>query len=99
MKILHNKGFTQKEKLEHKKIVYCNTIDSLKVIIQNMSYLKIQFADSERKNDAKRFFSVIDNNDDLNKEIASIMKRLWLDIGTQMCFDRSREYQLHDSAK
>lgn len=26
------------------------------------------------------------------------MKRLWMDSGTKECFERSREYQLNDSA-
>lgn len=26
------------------------------------------------------------------------MKRLWIDNGTKECFERSREYQLNDSA-
>jgi guanine nucleotide-binding protein G(i) subunit alpha len=32
-------------------------------------------------------------------DIAESIKLLWADAGVQSCFDRSREYQLNDSAK
>lgn len=34
----------------------------------------------------------------LSYELGMIMKRLWSDSGVQACFQRSREYQLNDSA-
>jgi hypothetical protein len=99
MKILHRNGFTQNECLEYKPIVFSNTIESLKSILQAMNALHIQYGDSERKLDAKRFFMQTEKALELNKDLANVMKRLWADRGTQMCFERSREYQLHDSAK
>jgi hypothetical protein len=99
MKILHRNGFTQNEYLEYKSIVFSNTIESLKSILLAMNALHIQYADSERKHDAKRFFVQTEKTIEFNKDLANVMKRLWADRGTQMCFERSREYQLHDSAK
>ena len=32
-------------------------------------------------------------------ELLAAMKRLWGDTGVQLCFRRSSEYQLNDSAK
>jgi hypothetical protein len=66
-----------------------------------MNNLKINYEDSARAIDAKIFFSLIetlDDNEGLNPDLADIMKRLWQDAGVQMCFSRSREYQLNDSA-
>lgn len=50
--------------------------------------------------DAKTFFTLASGCEEgeLSIELASIMKRLWRDGGVQMCFSRSREYQLNDSA-
>lgn len=36
--------------------------------------------------------------DELPDKLAELMKRLWADGGVQACFQRSREYQLNDSA-
>jgi len=51
--------------------------------------------------DARQFFTVVNGADDvpINPELASVMKRLWKDGGVQACFQRSREYQLNDSAE
>lgn len=35
---------------------------------------------------------------ELPPELAAVMRRLWTDPGTKECFERSREYQLNDSA-
>lgn len=34
----------------------------------------------------------------MTTELAGVIKRLWKDSGVQACFNRSREYQLNDSA-
>lgn len=35
---------------------------------------------------------------ELTHELVILMKKLWQDQGVQLCFARSREYQLNDSA-
>lgn len=70
-------------------------------ILRAMANLKIGFAEAARVIDAKIFFSLINSTefeDSLGPEMSTIMKRLWLDPGVQLCFSRSREYQLNDSA-
>ena len=99
IKILHLNGFSEKELLEYRNIVFDNTIDSLKDILQGMYKLGIEFEVSDRRTDAKRFLSVSEYSKELNEDLGCLMKRLWLDADTQMCFTRSREYQLCDSAK
>jgi len=56
---------------------------------------------SDEQKDARQFFTAVSSADDvpINTELASIMKRLWKDSGIQECFQRSREYQLNDSAE
>ena len=34
----------------------------------------------------------------IDQELGSIMKRIWMDPGTQKAVERSREFQLNDSA-
>jgi len=99
MKILHLNGFSEKELLDYRNIVFDNTIDSLKDILQGMYKLGIEFAINERRTDAKQFLSVCEYSTELNEDFGCLMKRIWLDADTQACFFRSREYQLADSAK
>ena len=55
--------------------------------------------------DARQFFTMVSSADDVpvdvpvDTELATVMKRLWMDGGVQECFQRSREYQLNDSAE
>jgi guanine nucleotide-binding protein G(i) subunit alpha len=66
-----------------------------------MGQLKIGLADPERVEDAKKLFALantVEDTDELSPELSYVMKRLWRDGGVQICFSRSREYQLNDSA-
>lgn len=66
-----------------------------------MGQLKIGLADPERVEDAKKLFALantVDETEELSSELSMVMKRLWRDAGVQLCFSRSREYQLNDSA-
>jgi len=51
--------------------------------------------------DAREFFTMVSSADDVpvSGEMAAVMKRLWKDDGVRECFNRSREYQLNDSAE
>jgi len=100
MKIIHETGYSDEEKKAYRPVVFSNTIQSMMAIIRAMGQLKIAFASTSRSEDARQFFLLAQSTDEgeLPPELASVMKRLWVDNGTQECFERSREYQLNDSA-
>lgn len=52
------------------------------------------------KDDARQLFVLAGAADEgfMTAELAGVIKRLWKDSGVQACFNRSREYQLNDSA-
>lgn len=57
---------------------------------------------SSSQADAKMVCDVVSRMEDtepFSAELLSAMMRLWGDSGIQECFNRSREYQLNDSAK
>lgn len=100
-RIIHEKGYTREECLQYRPIVFSNTIQSLIAIIRAMGQLKIGLGDPDRVDDAKKLFALantVDDTDELTAELSGVMKRLWRDSGVQLCFSRSREYQLNDSA-
>lgn len=49
---------------------------------------------------ARQFFTLASaaEEGELTGELVLLMKRLWQDAGVQLCFTRSREYLLNDSA-
>uniref|UniRef100_A0A8D0KTM6 G protein subunit alpha o1 n=1 Tax=Strix occidentalis caurina TaxID=311401 RepID=A0A8D0KTM6_STROC len=94
MKIIHEDGFSGEDVKQYKPVVYSNTIQSLAAIVRAMDTLGIEYGDKERRQvflqlclAHERFMS------------AGTMMRLWADSGIQECFNRSREYQLNDSAQ
>ena len=100
MKIIHETGYSKDECEQYRPVVYSNTIQSLMAIIRAMGQLRIDFSDPGRTDSARQFFTLASaaEEGELTPELALLMKRLWQDEGVQMCFSRSREYQLNDSA-
>jgi len=100
MKIIHESGYSPEECKQYKPVVYSNTIQSMQAIIRAMGTLKVDYGNPDRAEDARQLFALAMSVDDgeLTHELVGIMKRLWGDEGVQLCFGRSREYQLNDSA-
>ena len=70
-------------------------------ILRAMPNLGIHI-EPERENDVKMIFDVVSRMEDtepFNDELLHAMKRLWSNHNVQLCFSRSNEYQLNDSAK
>ncbi|GAA6072026.1 guanine nucleotide binding protein (G protein), alpha inhibiting activity polypeptide a [Tachysurus ichikawai] len=100
MKIIHQSGYSEEECHQLRAVVYSNTTQSLMIIVRAMERLEIDFADPARAEDARQLFALASTADegDMSPELAGILKRLWVDAGLQICFGRSREYHLNDSA-
>ncbi|CAH1961369.1 unnamed protein product [Acanthoscelides obtectus] len=100
MKIIHETGYSPEECEQYRPVVYSNTIQSLMAIIRAMGQLRIDFADPSRADIARQFFTYASaaEEGELTPELVMLMKKLWADPGVQLCFSRSREYQLNDSA-
>lgn len=100
MKIIHETGYSHEECEQYRPVVYSNTIQSLMAIIRAMGQLRIDFADPQKTDAARLFFTYASaaEEGELTPELVGLMKKLWSDQGVQNCFARSREYQLNDSA-
>lgn len=100
MKIIHETGYSLEECEQYRPVVYSNTIQSLMAIIRAMGQLRIDFADPQKTDVARQFFTYASaaEEGELTPELVNLMKKLWSDAGVQQCFARSREYQLNDSA-
>jgi len=101
MTLIHGPGYSQAEKDAFKEIIFSNVVQSMRVILEAMQNMGIPLEKSE--NDAHRNVimelpSQIEA-EDLPAEVTAAIKCLWQDTGVLACFDRSREYQLNDSAK
>uniref|UniRef100_A0A8C7ZWP4 Adenylate cyclase-inhibiting G alpha protein n=2 Tax=Oryzias sinensis TaxID=183150 RepID=A0A8C7ZWP4_9TELE len=100
MKIIHEDGYSEEECKQYKVVVYSNTIQSIMAIVRAMGQLNIDFGNAAREDDARQLFALASTADEgvMSAELTGVIRRLWNDSGVQACFDRSREYQLNDSA-
>ncbi|CAO2617168.1 Guanine nucleotide-binding protein G(i) subunit alpha-1 [Lemmus lemmus] len=87
-------GYSEEECKQYKAVVYSNTIQSIIAIIRTLFVL------SNVQDDARQLFVLAGAAEEgfMTAELAGVIKRLWKDSGVQACFNRSREYQLNDSA-
>ncbi|XP_059680907.1 guanine nucleotide-binding protein G(o) subunit alpha isoform X3 [Gavia stellata] len=103
MKIIHEDGFSGEDVKQYKPVVYSNTIQSLAAIVRAMDTLGIEYARTSCAGEGRMAFglaeSVSEGEKPFSPELLSAMMRLWADSGIQECFNRSREYQLNDSAQ
>ncbi len=100
MKLIHQGSYSDKERDNYKEIIYSNTTQSMRVILDAMEMMEIQLGSSS----SQRYADIIINQphqieaDYLDPELTEAIQELWKDSGVRECFGRSREYQLNDSA-
>ncbi|KAJ3268038.1 guanine nucleotide-binding protein subunit alpha, partial [Borealophlyctis nickersoniae] len=100
MQLIHGNGYTNEERETFREIVFSNTVQSMRVIMEAMTNMQIPL--SNPANETHRAVILEMPNqveaDVFPADAASAVKALWMDEGVLACFARSREYQLNDSA-
>jgi guanine nucleotide-binding protein G(i) subunit alpha len=101
MKLIHEGGYSTEEREAFKEIVYSNTVQSMRVILEAMEPMGIRLNEPRNEYHLQTIFLQPPQMDGtvLAPEVGVAIKSLWADHGVQLAFDRSREYQLNDSAK
>ena len=101
MKLIHEGGYSRDERESFKEIIYSNTVQSMRVILEAMESLELPLEDARHEYHVQTVFMqpAQIEGDSLPPEVGNAIGALWRDSGVQECFKRSREYQLNDSAK
>ncbi|OAL17721.1 hypothetical protein AYO22_11377 [Fonsecaea multimorphosa] len=101
MKLIHEGGYSRDERESFKEIIYSNTVQSMRVILEAMESLELPLDDQRAEYHVQTIFMQPPQieGDSLPPEVGAAIKALWQDAGVQECFKRSREYQLNDSAR
>ncbi|KAG6853319.1 Guanine nucleotide-binding protein subunit alpha, partial [Tephrocybe sp. NHM501043] len=99
MKLIHHGGYNESERDSYKEIIFSNTIQSMRAILEALPQLDIALAPS---NDARRN-TVLSlppqiEADILPRDVAEAIRTLWRDPAIKEAVRRSREFQLNDSA-
>ncbi|KAI8388235.1 guanine nucleotide-binding protein subunit alpha [Radiomyces spectabilis] len=101
MKLIHDGGYSRDEREAFKEIIFSNTIQSMRVILEAMDVMGIALSQSHLAQHATVILDLPTQieRDYLPNEVTQAIKALWKDPNLLTVFDRSREYQLNDSAK
>ncbi|KAJ2757284.1 guanine nucleotide-binding protein subunit alpha [Coemansia nantahalensis] len=100
MKLIHDGGYSQEERESFKEVIFSNTIQSMRVLLEAMDTLHIALESTEYQMHADVIMSMPNQieADSLPAEVANAVRALWEDGGVRECFRRSNEFQLNDSA-
>ena len=101
MKLIHEGSYSRDEKDSFKEIIFSNTVQSMRVILEAMENLELPLDDQRAEYHVQTIFMQPTQieGECLPPEVGNAIDALWKDAGVQSCFKRSREYQLNDSAK
>ncbi|KAK2066552.1 hypothetical protein P8C59_000358 [Phyllachora maydis] len=101
MKLIHEGGYSRDERESFKEIIFSNTVQSMRVILEAMESLELPLEDQRMEYHVQTIFMqpAQIEGDVLPPEVGNAIEALWRDRGVQECFKRSREYQLNDSAR
>ena len=100
MKLINHGSYSTEERESYKEIIFSNTLQSMRVILDAMENLDIPLADGSNAKRAEIILSLPTQieTDSMPPAVADAIGGLWQDPGVHACFHRSREYQLNDSA-
>lgn len=101
MKLIHDGGYSRDERDAFKEIIFSNTVQSMRVILEAMESMGISLADPQHMKEASIILELPPQMelDTFPPEITTAIRTLWKDSNLLGVFERSREYQLNDSAK
>ncbi|KAJ4470248.1 guanine nucleotide binding protein alpha subunit [Lentinula aciculospora] len=100
MKLIHHGGYNDSERESYKEIIFSNTIQSMRAILNAMPSLDLSLAPSSDARIAD-FFAQIPIQLDVDvmpRDVANSIRSLWGDATVKEAVRRSREFQLNDSA-
>ncbi|KAG0042086.1 guanine nucleotide-binding protein subunit alpha [Gryganskiella cystojenkinii] len=101
MRLIHEGSYSQEEREAYKEIIFSNTVQSMRVILEAMDNMELPLYHEANQNYAIIIMSLPPQieGDFMPHQVAVAVQNLWLDPNVQQAFQRSREYQLNDSAK
>ncbi|KAF8886401.1 guanine nucleotide-binding protein subunit alpha [Mucidula mucida] len=99
MKLIHHGGYNDQERDSYKEIIYSNTIQSMRAILEALPALSLNLAPANEG--AKSIILALPQQldaDTLAPDVLSSLNALWADHAITSAVARAREFQLNDSA-
>ncbi|WVF71460.1 hypothetical protein IAT40_006264 [Kwoniella sp. CBS 6097] len=99
MRLIYNKPYDAEERDSYREIVYSNTVQSMRVLLEGVQLMEIPVGPSNQS----RWELIMAappqiEGDIFPPKLADAVAGLWRDGGVQQAFERRNELQLNDSA-
>lgn len=99
MKLIHENGFSEDERMAYREVIFSNTVQSMQVILEAMDSLGVGLENQGNQDHVKLIMrQPAEMVTDMPYELVEAIKALWADKGVQQTVLRSNEFQLNDSA-
>ena len=98
MKIIHQDGYSEEERVAFRDVIFSNTIQSMKVLINGSFTKEINLDSDEHEQLAEQVLNLSATGEAFTADIAQAIKELWADNGIQETYKFSNSFQLNDSA-
>lgn len=102
MKLIHQGSYSPEERDAYREIIFSNTVQSMRVIIEAMEMMGIQLSNPALNSQSAQVILSLPAQIDIEMmtpQVFQAIGTLWSDSGVQQTFSKSREYQLNDSAQ
>ncbi|KAG2179983.1 hypothetical protein INT43_003770 [Umbelopsis isabellina] len=101
MKLIHDGGYTTEERESFKEVIFSNTIQSMRVTLEAMEMMGLQFQRSENYGYKLAVMDAPAQIDGtrLESQLADAIYSLWADPAIKQTVARANEFQLNDSAR
>lgn len=97
MRICHGKGYPEEELRNFTPIVYSNTVQCMRTLVEQSQRLPGCHYDSSLQQEAD-FILSLDIGSEINEDVASAVAALWKDRGIQHAWEQRSKFQIFDSA-
>ncbi|SAL97214.1 hypothetical protein [Absidia glauca] len=99
IKLLYDGGYNPEERESFKEVIFSNTVQSMKVTLEAMTKLGIEFTNPHNDFNARLLMDIPSQMEKMDQDVVDAIACLWEDSGVKRCIARSNEFQLNDSAR
>lgn len=97
MRICHGKGYPEEELRNFTPIVYSNTVQCMKTLVEQAKRMPgCMHHDSVKQ--AAEFIASLDVGSEINADVANAVESLWKDEGVRRAWEQRSKFQIFDSA-
>lgn len=96
---MHEGGYNDRERNSHKDSIFSSTLQSMRAVLQAMPILKVTLQPgNESRKELVMNYGSLAGQSNLPRDLSDALRGLWHDPAVRGVVNRSREFQLNDSA-